>query len=325
MQVSLSAIAYESLGNVKYHYKLEGLSDNWIETESPDIGFSGLLPGEYRLLVRAVNFRGVVSDTALLPIHIHPAFWQTAWFRWTMGILAAGFAFLLIFRVVVTEKNRQYRKIQQKRRLAELELEAIKAQINPHFIYNCLNSIQYFSYKKDYQPVNEYLDIFAKLIRFTMQYSQETFITLEEEKDYLLTYLKLEKLRFKEKLVYHLDIEEQIPLSTLVPSMLVQPYVENALKHGISQLDGKGEVWVKIRLTDTGWLEVSVEDNGPGLRDSSVKGKSQLGMRLAGNRAKTYNQLFGLGIRVSLRANGPYGGVKVQLLIPPIRHENTRF
>lgn len=330
IQISLSAIAYESMGNVKYLYRLEGLSDKWIETESPDIGFSGLSPGEYRLMVKVVNFKGIISDKEqVVFITITPALWQTVWFKWAVGILSGGLVFLLIFRIVVSEKNRQYHKIQQKRRLAELELEAIKAQINPHFIYNCLNSIQYFSYKNDYEPVNRYLDIFAKLIRQTMQFSQETFITLKEETDYLDNYLKLEKIRFKEKLNYQIKVEEGLAPTTLVPAMLVQPYIENALKHGIARLDHTGEVWVSISETDKGWLQIQVEDNGPGIIQPSDNGKGKMGMRLAGSRAETYNQLFGMDIRVSVRQlkagnNGLVKGTLVQLLIPPITYADTK-
>lgn len=331
VQVSLSTISYESIGNTKYRYKLEGLSDNWLETESPDISFSGLAPGNYKLLISAVNFKGVKSEhTVVLPIIITPAFWQTDWFMWAVIVLVALIVFFIIFRIVVSEKNKQYRKMQQERRLAELELEAIKAQINPHFIYNCLNSIQYFSYKNDYEPVNRYLDLFAKLIRQTMQFSQETFITLGEELDYLANYLSLEKIRFKEKLIYNIQVDQNIAVSTLVPSMMIQPYIENALKHGIAKLNQPGKIWLSVSQTPKGWLKITVEDNGPGLKHHlKVAEKGKLGLRLAGNRAVTYNQLFELDIRINVKERGDENsfenGVKVELLIPPITHENKKF
>lgn len=333
IQLSLSAISYESIGNIRYQYKLEGLSENWVETENSEINFSGLPPGEYKLLVTAINFKGIKSDTQLaLPIIITPALWQTVWFKWLIGFLLAIIIGLVVFKLVVNAKNKQYGKILQKRRLAELELEAIKAQINPHFIYNCLNSIQYFSYKNDYEPVNTYLDLFAKLIRQTMQYSQETFITLDEEIDYLSNYLKLEKVRFKEKLNYYLEIEENISGDTLIPAMLIQPYIENALKHGVTKLrDNSGRVWIKITQNKDGWLHISIEDNGPGIQPAkNPQKKTHLGMRLAGSRVDTYNQLFGLNIRInivsgSIENNDTVQGVKVELLIPPITHEHTTF
>jgi len=298
-----------------------------VETESPEISFSGLSPGKYQLEAYAVNSKGIKPGKPLvLSIIVHPAFWQTTWFRASLTVLIAAILLYIVYRLVINEKNKQYNKMQQKKRLAELELEAIKAQINPHFVYNCLNSIQYFSYKNDFEPVKQYLDIFAKLIRQTIQYSQETFITLEEEINYLENYLKLEKVRFKDKLVYHFEIDKNINPSVMIPSMLVQPYVENAMKHGVAKLDTTGEVWVNFTRAANNCIKVIIEDNGPGLQNVITdKERKPLGMRITGSRAETYNELFGLDIRISIKAREDAKGTRVELLIPPIIYEHTRL
>jgi ligand-binding sensor domain-containing protein len=330
IQLSLSALSYESMGTLKFEFRLLGLSKKWRETESPEISFSGLAPGEYQFEAYALNAEGVrLGSPLLVSIIVHPAFWQTAWFRASFFILVGSLALFIVYRLIIQKKNKQYHQIQQKRRLAELELEAIKAQINPHFVYNCLNSIQYFSYKNDFEPVKQYLDIFAKLIRQTMQYSQETFITLEEEINYLGNYLKLEKVRFKDKLNYELEIAEDLDLSVLIPSMLIQPYVENALKHGVAKSENMGRVRIHFSRARGKCLQVTIEDNGPGLHKKIAGGdRKPLGLRLSSSRAETYNQLFGLDIGISLEPRELFNddgtkGTRIKLIIPPIKHGNT--
>ncbi len=326
IQLSLSAIAYENIGNIKYTYRLNGLSNQWIKTENPEISFSGLSPGEYQFEAYAVNVNGKRSaKPLLLSIIVHPAFWQTNWFKGVIYILILVLVSLCIYWFIITNKNKQYNKLQQSRKLAELELEAIKAQINPHFIFNCLNSIQSFSYKNQHESVQEYIRFFAKLIRQTMDFSQETFITLKEEVDYLDNYLKLEKIRFKEKLEYKLEVGGNLDESTLLPAMLVQPYAENALKHSINS-EGVCKVQIKFSTSDSGGVNIIVKDNGPGI-EYEKKGKNinSLGMRLSGSRASTYNQLFNLGVKLKVETNTDAGaserGTTIKLSIPFIKHD----
>lgn len=326
ISLSFSAIAYENIGNIKYKYRLNGLSDQWIETESPEISFSGLSPGEYQLEAYAANVNGKLSAKPLLmAIIVHPAFWQTGWFKGAIYLLIIASVILCIYWFVITGKNKQYNKIQQSRKLAELELEAIKAQINPHFIFNCLNSIQAFSYKNEHELVKEYIRFFARLIRQTMDYSQETFITLSEEVNYLENYLKLEKIRFKGKLEYSIEINDSLDKSRLLPAMLIQPYVENALKHSITN---EGICMVQISFEDIGEgnLCITIKDNGPGINfEKNKQSNNTLGMRLSGSRVSTYNQLFNIGIKLQIQPNiddkASANGTVISLIIPVITHD----
>lgn len=329
VQVSLSAISYESFGNIKYQYRLQGLTDNWVTTESPDISFSGLPPGQYQLQVFALNYNGVKSlNASVLSIIVLPSFWQTWWFKLLIAVVVLiALAFLIVWWVQ-RYKSIHYKQMQQKRRLAELELEAIKAQINPHFVFNCLNSIQVFSYKNEHDLVKQYINLFAKLIRQTMQYSQETFITLGEEREYLTNYLKLEKIRFKEKLNYKLWVDETLSSTTLIPAMLIQPYVENALKHGVGTVkERQGVVEINFFKKAEGGLIITIEDNGPGLPTQVANSsRKTLGMRLSGSRAHAYNQLFNLNVQVKIMTNNVLGyGTVIELIIPSIAHETTKF
>jgi signal transduction histidine kinase len=329
-QVSLSAISFESFGNIRYYYKMEGLADEWTETDIPEIRFAGLAPGTYLFKAFARNAKGIISKVPVtLHIRILPAFWQTFAFKAIAGLLVLLLLYFIIRRRAVKLALGKYEKARQQRRLAELELEAIKAQINPHFIYNCLNSIQYFNYEKRHEEARQYLDLFARLIRLTMQYSRETFISISEETDYLGNYLELEKMRFHERLHYRVEVAENIDRQTMIPAMLIQPYVENALKHGIATRREGGEVLVRFERPAPDLLLVSIEDDGLGFEQKQKEQKSSLGLRLSGSRAETYNQLFGMKIEIDFYNKKNYhpdrSGFIVQLKIPVKSYEHALF
>lgn len=309
MVLSLSAIAYESMGNTSYYYRLTGLSDQWIKTSNPEVHFTGLAPGNYTFFAYAGNANGFRSRGMLrLDICIEPAFWQNTYFKAGLLLLAGILLALAIRKWVNNREQRRFAALQLKRRWAELELEAIKAQINPHFIYNCLNSIQYFNYKKEYEYAEEYLDHFAKLIRLTLYYSRQTFITVREETEYLDLYLRLEKLRFKQKLHYEIQVDDGIATTVHIPAMLLQPYVENALKHGIAKKRTAGTICVRFSPGPTGNILVTVEDDGPGFTTKTDEDARSLGLRISKTRAASYKQLFGLQIDISLRNKQDHAG-----------------
>lgn len=321
--LSLSALSYESLGNIHFYYQLHPFQDNRIETTNPEVRFTGLPPGTYMFKVYATNAKGVRSKYATVIIHIKPAFWQTIYFKIGVLVLAGALLFFIMRWWIGKREKEKYEKIQQKKHLAELELEAIKAQINPHFIYNCLNSIKYLNYVGEHKHAQEYLSAFARLIRMTMQYSRSMFITLEEESDYLANYLKLEKLRFKDKLEY--SIRMQAGINNLqLPAMLLQPYVENALKHGIG--DRKEGGYIRIEFRQKGnFLHIFIKDNGPGFLNT--KSTDSLGMHLAGTRALSYRELFSLDIAVKCYNEQDYNpgksGATVEIIINICSYGNT--
>lgn len=322
--VSLSAISYESLGNTGYYYQLYPLHDTWIETTSPEVRFTGLPPGKYTFRAYATNAKGIKSrKPVVLRIEIKPAFWQTIYFKIALLIVAGILLYMLTRWNIQRRERAKYAALQQKKRLAELELEAIKAQINPHFIYNCLNSIKYLNYMNEYKQTQVYLSIFARLIRMTLQYSRRTFINIAEEADYLSNYLQLEKLRFKDKLNYTIDIQEEVNRDMMIPAMLLQPYVENALKHGIAgKEDGRVEVAFQKKGGD---IYILIRDNGPGF--SHVKKDNALGMQLSGARASSYNELFDLDIKVECYNEQDNGlnktGAIVKITIQTLNDGNT--
>ncbi len=329
LSIGFSAFAFPEAGKASYRYTLKGYSAHWFNTQNPVANFSALPPGTYTFEVQALNPNGEGGEPVTqMGITIHPALWQTAWFRFLVLLFLLLLLGSSLYYSLWKHKKKAFAKLKQKRKLAELELEAIKAQINPHFIYNCLNSIQFFAYQNDYRSVGQYLDHFSALIRQTMELSQRMFAPLEDEVKYLSNYLKLEKMRFKERLTYTVNIPENISKLRLLPAMLLQPHVENALKHGVARHTEHGKVSIEILELSNHWLQVHITDNGPGINGKSPSGsRKKLGMRLSRGRVKAYNELFQLGIqlRISPLCKVPGAasqGTLVELLIPPIHYEN---
>lgn len=328
LQLRLSDFSFRN-DNLGYDYILEGHSKQWYRTLDPQVIFTGLPPGNYTFI--ATNDRNDESSFNYLPIKVVPAFWQTTWFLVALVFLGIAIIYLALRSILLRSRMRSLQKIETKKKLAQLELEAIKAQINPHFIYNCLNSIQYFTQSGELNKAGQYLDLFSVLIRQTMNLSRIAFATVEQEVDYLSNYLKMEKMRFKDRLSFKIDIDSGLSTMKLLPPMLLQPFVENALKHGIAKNTDGGHIKIQFAKGDHEDLEVFIEDNGPGFKEEKTveklrKGNS-LGLRLSKSRLYTYNELFKLGLALDVISKDPntegQTGTVIKLTIPHIDHETA--
>jgi ligand-binding sensor domain-containing protein len=265
IRFEFAGISYRSVGHISYHYRLVGLDDGWNTTKDSYLEYPALPSGKYEFQLQAINNFGIRSKLLSFPFEVATPFWHTFWFY---GLLMACFlalVWMLFSMRIRVIRRRQEEKEQVSRRMTELEHKALQAQMNPHFIFNCLNSIQQYIFAQDIFAANKYITGFAKLIRATLNNSTRTFIPLSEEADYLSSYLSLEKLRFKDKMDYFIDVDSGIDRhSVLIPPMVIQPYVENSMRHGLRhKTEGKG--YIRLTLTQTAnQLVVIVEDNGIG-------------------------------------------------------------
>lgn len=322
--LSLSTFSYHHPRTDGYSYRLAGVMDNWTTLHGTEINLNQLSPGHYTLQFKRTSSHA--SQVGSLSIVVEPAFWQTWWFRLMEVFILAGAVVALLVFFAKRWKRRLEKKAAQQRQLAEIELEAVKAQINPHFISNCLNSIQYFHLKKQFENASEYLNLFARLINLTLQYSQESFITLGDEIDYLNNYLKLEKMRFQDVLSYTFQIDPNLSMSRKIPAMLLQPHVENAIKHGITPLKKDGKIELVFKVTEQGDLAITLTDNGPGFAHEKIKIAKNLGHRLSSSRAKVYRSLYDLNITVNVAPrNTNELGTEVSLLIPNLSDVESSY
>ena len=243
--------------NIRYHYKLEGINDHWYISpyENNEVTYNALGPGNYRFVVKAED-NGHYSLPQAYSFTISAPFYQRWWFN-----LSIGLALLLIMTLFYKRQLRiQKKKADQLNELNASRLTAIQSQMNPHFIFNSLNSIQDLVLKGDIDNSYTYITTFSNLVRRTLNYSDKDFIDFEQEIKLIELYLSLEKLRFKEDLVFSIntnDIED-----IMIPPMLIQPFIENALVHGLLHKEGLKKLTINFSLTDVLICEIS--DNGIG-------------------------------------------------------------
>lgn len=233
---------------------------------------------------------------------------------------------------ILAEERKQNVLLQmaeQKRKLEGLEIKALKAQMNPHFIFNAMNSIQHFSLQNDFDNANKYLSRFSKLLRMALQQSENPRFSLADEIEMLEPYLSIEALRLGADFSYNIEVDEEIETDALqIPSMIVQPFVENALKHGLSNKKGERKLFISFTLMDDKYLRCIVEDNGIGRKKTLAIGRSRqeltphqsLGMKLVKERLalldESYSKMAGFHIHDLYDANGESLGTRVEIVLP---------
>lgn len=333
---SFDVLSYKSKGLYVLEYRLAGLNNTWIALPVGDnkISFASLPTGTFKLEVRARNEDGIYSQQTLqIDLNINPPFWQHWYFF--MGI------FLILsyigYRIYAFRLNELRRKHSLESELRNSKLSALKAQMNPHFIFNSLNSIQEFVLLNDKKSANSYLSKFASLMRLTLDHSNQDSIPLEEEVSLLRLYLDLEKMRFEESIEVEFVTDARIlPMGIYIPSMIIQPFIENAFKHGLLHKEkGDKRLIVKMENQPDNLLKVVIEDNGIGRRKTALiqtnrhEKHGSFSTGAAQTRLELLNQRLSRKIAVFYEdledENGEDSGTRVTLSIPyKIDNQNER-
>lgn len=258
IRFTLSSPTFRNKESIRYHYRLFGYEDGWQTADYVDnrIAYNALAPGKYIFKVKAEN-GGVYSDTKEFAFSIRPPFYWRWWF------IATEF---LIFFVTISvfykwQLNVQRKKSEQQNELNASKLTALQSQMNPHFIFNSLNSIQDLVLKGDVENSYSYITTFSNMVRRTLDYSDKDFIDFEQEILLLELYLSLEKLRFKKDFEYIIDIGNTEDV--LLPPLIIQPFIENSLVHGLLHKEGLKKLLIAFQLQDHTLL-CTIEDNGVG-------------------------------------------------------------
>ena len=273
----MDGVILKNAKELKYQYLLEGLDDAWSPSFSnPQLTLSNLPSGDFVLKVRALNSEGLISEIYKIPITITPVFYKTWWFYSLLVLLVFGAIFGFFTLRLNRERAKNYReKLEFKSRLLVLEQQSLNASMNRHFIFNSLNSIQYFINTQDRISANRYLTNFAKLIRKNLDSSTEenNRVALSEEVERLELYLSLESMRFRNRFEFEINVDEIDTEQVMVPAMLLQPFVENSIIHGILPDETKkGKITIEMKRVQN-HLEISIEDNGIGIDFSLNKKK----------------------------------------------------
>lgn len=239
---------------------------HWHAMANPHrISLTYLPANRYALQLRTRNLGSHWQQHAtLLGFYLPRPFWQQTWFYALCGVLGLAIIWL-IFRLRLRQvQQKEALKRSYEQQLTELELEALQSQINPHFIFNCLNSIRFQFLTGQLETGQQYVERFSDLLRFVLQNARADAIALSEELEALENYIALEQMRFNPPFEYRINTEQAGQLTNhQVPPMLMQPFVENALWHGLSHLDGAGKLSVTVRF-DAPHLYIVIEDNGIG-------------------------------------------------------------
>ncbi len=267
--------------SLMYQFFLDGVNDDWSPpTPNSEVTFSNLSPGNYTLKARAVSKYGVLSNEIEFPFVIKSPFYATWWFISLCVIFVASIVYgVFRFQIQQERNRRKSESLEFTSKLRGLEQQSLNASMNRHFIFNALNSIQYFINTQDKLSANKYLSQFAKLIRKNLDSSttESNNVALSEEIERLELYLSLESMRFKDRFDYVFDIDPSIDTEELkIPSMIFQPFMENSIIHGIlPRQDVKG--LIKFTATREGdIINFIIEDNGIGY-EKSMRHKVETG------------------------------------------------
>lgn len=328
-----AALDFANPKKINYAYKLDGFDNEWIYVPSDKryADYTNVPPGKYTFRVRGTNSDGLWSATELkVHITIHAPFWKTLWFK----ILTALLLTFMIWIIV----NNQVRKIRKKQEIErrifefeknvfELQQKVLHLQMNPHFLFNALNSIQSFILKSETENAINYLSKFSNLMRLILHTSRTANVVIGDEIKLLQYYLEIETLRFDHIFKFEIHPDPEIDDEfTAIPSHMVQPLVENSIKHGLIQKDGQGLVVVTFRQFSD-YIEITVEDNGVGREKASEIQKrkkleiSNQGISITKERLSIFNRqlesnVYGLEYLDLYDSEGNACGTKATLRVP---------
>lgn len=325
--IEFAALDYSNPAKNQYKYKLEDISSEWISTKSGInlAEFTELRPGKYVFHLQGSNSDGIWNEQGLrVHIIVKPAWYQTAFFQYGIVFLIA-----LVLYLLISGRIRRIRKGHQtESQLFDLERKALRLQMNPHFIFNTLNSIQNYILEHNKTSAISYLNKFSKMMRQVLYNSDKSIVPLSDEISLLRNYIELERLRFGTTFDYSIQIDEEIEEDFIgVPPMLIQPHVENAILHGLINLKGrKGKLDIIFRPQSTDTILCIVEDNGIGREasrqrklESKSKHKSR-GVRITEQRLEKINHFYSKKLSVNFDDKyddkGKPAGTMVTIIIP---------
>ena len=327
----ISALNYTNPSKNKYMYYLENVDNDWVKTDANNriAEYKKVRPGTYTFYANGSNDDGVWNEKGIsVTVIISPPWYETLIFRILLAMVIISGLWIFIYRRIkrIKNKNEVERKLLEiERQKFELEQKALRLQMNPHFIFNSLNSIQSYILSHDAEMAVTYLGKFSQLMRLILTNSGSNFIPLKEEIKSLRHYLDLEKLRFDDKFEYEINVDKRIDQEFIeIPPMIVQPYVENAIIHGILYKTGKGFISIHFTPGEKS-IHCVVTDNGIGreksreMMEKAGMQRKSTGMYITKARLEMLNQelhdQFAVNVTDMKDDDGNPTGTKVELNI----------
>lgn len=335
--INFVGLYYTDPSNLKYSYVLEGASDDeWTPlSNTRSASYSHLPPGSYVFKVKA-DINGNSTRILEYPFTIRPPWWDTIYFRIAVLVLlitGLGAVFYYINRRRIRNAERLVKQLQMEafhqqeiqameQSINENKLKLLQAQMNPHFIFNVLSSLQNYIRRGDTAQSEKLLIEFGGLIRKSLDISGQSYISIQQEISYLKEYIEVEKQRTNNKFEYNIHIDKSLaePGNYYLPGMLLQPLVENAILHGlIPKPDGTGKLEIGMQLLAGNLLECTIKDNGPGIKET-IKTHKPVAVSNVKERLSLYSKYLGKDVHFeikSLNAGGNWSsGTEVIIQIP---------
>ena len=291
LEFSFEALSFLNQGKIKYRYKLLGIDLHWNETMSRELRLPNLPSGKFSFIISYQKPDMTWSaPTTLFQFEIKKPFWEEAMFIALSVVLTAFIIAIIVYRIISIAKAR----IETQRTILDLERSALQAQMNPHFIFNALTSIQSLIAQNKNDNAETFLVAFSKLVRSSLNHSSKSYISLEDELDLLNNYLKIEGLRFQETFNWEMKVTNKFDVEDIfIPPMILQPFIENSIEHGIRPLKRKGNIRVSINPLNDEFIEVKVDDDGIGrlkAQNKHIKDRESKGIQLVIDRLKLLNK-----------------------------------
>lgn len=327
-QFEFAALVFNNCNHNQYAWKMDGIDKEWTNGNNINkASYAAIKPGMYLFRVKAANNDGLWGEESVIEITIRPPFYKTWWFISLCIILSAGAVYFWNKSRISQARKEEKLKAAFQQQIAETEMKALRAQMNPHFIFNSLNSIQKYILKNEHYEASQYLTKFSRLIRLILDHSNQNAISISSELDLLKLYVEMESLRFDNKFDYQIETDPDISTETSeIPSMLIQPYVENAIWHGLLHKEDRGKLTIQFTKKDNHNIIVTIEDNGVGrersaeLKSKQVLKKKSYGIQITENRISIINRVQNINASARItdlkNTDGQACGTRVELYIP---------
>ncbi len=309
LQLKYTLQDYQSAGDIKYYTKLAPIQSEWQESNVPSVDYWGLAPGDYTFQLKARRYNGQeLCYGKAINFTIKPTLFKNPIFYFFAVAIGLGLYIWLTQRKQATALDALKQKNVMNKKISELQLSALRSQMNPHFIFNALGAIQYYIQTKDADMAEDYLSQFAFLMRKYLEASKRPMINLTEEIELLKLYTSIEVMRYSHRFKVELQVDEDLDkFDTMIPSVLIQPFVENSILHGLHSRKSAGGL-LNITFNQIGDdLHVIISDNGIGLKKSKKQSNSfhtPTGLINISDRIKTIS--YSTGMKIDLTYNIPY-------------------
>ena len=320
----LNAVEYNFPQDVEYWYMLEGIDKVWTNGGiKRSINYNNLLQGKYRFSLYVVNNRNKTKSkiTSFLFL-IKPAWWQYWWIWPAFAFLFAASVIIIAKRRIQNIREKEKQRTAVNKAMAELETKMLRSQMNPHFIFNSLNSIQKYIWENKEEDAAEYLARFAKLMRAILENSRKETVLLKEEIDVMKLYVDLEHRRSNGGFDYAIKTDASLfEKNVLIPPLIMQPFIENAIWHGLNRKNSKGHLYIQVFEKNNN-LVCIIDDDGVGRhqkKEPLSPEKKSMGIFITQQRIEKLIETTGQNATITIKdktENGEAAGTEVTITLP---------